>query len=188
MQATPEQTDTILQQRFGKYTSDLRKLFEQTYPGKHPLDLLNLDTIFRIPTKNFVCSFAQAGGTAYSYLFALEFPYQQGKIAWHCADIPFVFHNIDLAPVANIPNVSDRLQDQIFGAVIQFARTGNPNHSGLPEWPASSADHEATMILDRECRLGCDFDDQLLELYASATPKFDLMALMSAMADSDIQH
>ena len=61
--------------------------------------------------KQFVKEFAKAGGTAYSYVFALEFPYQHNKTAWHCSDIPFVFHNTELVPVANIPEVSDKLEE-----------------------------------------------------------------------------
>ena len=59
---------------------------------------------------------------------------QNQKTAWHCSDIPFVFHNTELVPVANIPGVSDRLEEQIFGAVMAFARTGKPEYEGLPQW------------------------------------------------------
>jgi para-nitrobenzyl esterase len=34
-----------------------------------------------------------------------------------------------------------------------FARTGNPSHPGIPEWPAYDATRRATMILDAECRV-----------------------------------
>jgi para-nitrobenzyl esterase len=33
-------------------------------------------------------------------------------------------------------------------AWIAFARTGTPNHQGLPHWPAFSADQCETMIFD----------------------------------------
>ncbi|HEY7502413.1 MAG TPA: carboxylesterase family protein, partial [Vicinamibacterales bacterium] len=33
-------------------------------------------------------------------------------------------------------------------AWVAFARNGNPSHSGLPEWPAFSADRCETMIFD----------------------------------------
>ena len=36
---------------------------------------------------------------------------------------------------------------------IQFARTGNPNHRGIPDWPAFSADKCQTMLLDRPCKM-----------------------------------
>lgn len=187
-EAAPEMVQSILTQRYGTYAESIQAEYTKAYPGKHPLDLLNLDTIFRVPTKQFIHAFAQAGGKVYPYLFALEFPYQHGRIAWHCADIPFVFHNTELSPVANIPNVTDRLESQIFDAVMQFARTGDPNHAALPAWPASTAEDEATMVFDRTCELRHNFDDKLLELCIAALPKFDLMALMAAMADSDIQH
>ena len=40
--------------------------------------------------------------------------------------IPFVFHNTELVPVTNIPEISDKLEKQMFDAVIHFAETGNP--------------------------------------------------------------
>ena len=43
-------------------------------------------------------------------------------------------------------------------AWIQFARTGNPNHSGLPRWPAVSAQTLPTMIFDTRCEVKDDPD------------------------------
>ena len=177
----------ILTQRFGAGTEELIEEFKKVYPNKNIADLLTLDIIFRCPAKQFVKEFAKAGGTAYSYLFALEFPYHHNKTAWHCSDIPFVFHNTELVPVANIPEVSDKLEEQMFKAVIQFARTGNPNHDFIPEWKASKEGDEATMVFDRECEVRHNFDDRLLQLHIAASPKFDLMAMMAEMSDQ-IQH
>ena len=36
-------------------------------------------------------------------------------------------------------------------AWIRFARSGNPNHSGLANWPAFTAANGATMIFDNTC-------------------------------------
>jgi para-nitrobenzyl esterase len=37
-------------------------------------------------------------------------------------------------------------------AWIAFARSGDPNHDGLPEWPAYDLDRRSTMIFDNQCR------------------------------------
>jgi para-nitrobenzyl esterase len=34
---------------------------------------------------------------------------------------------------------------------VNFARTGNPNHDGLPHWPAYTSEQRATMYLDAPC-------------------------------------
>jgi para-nitrobenzyl esterase len=38
-------------------------------------------------------------------------------------------------------------------AWIHFARTGNPNHSGLPNWPAYTPQDRSTMVFDTECKM-----------------------------------
>ena len=65
----------------------------------------------------------QGKAPAYLYNLTLDFPsYQHGKPAWHCADIPFFFRNTDKVEICNIPGVSDRLEENIFRAVINFCR------------------------------------------------------------------
>lgn len=172
--------------RFGDWGEELAEVFQETYPEKNLADLLTLDTVFRCPTKKFIKEFAKSGGKIYSYLFTLEFPYQHGKTAWHCSDIPFVFHNTELVPVTNIPEISDKLEKQMFDAVIHFAETGNPNHSGIPQWPVSTEEREATMIFDRVCTVRFNFDDYLLELHKKALPNLTLANI--EQEDDQIQH
>jgi para-nitrobenzyl esterase len=45
------------------------------------------------------------------------------------------------------------LQDKMSAAWTEFARTGNPNHPGLPTWPAFNTSERATMIFDNECKV-----------------------------------
>jgi para-nitrobenzyl esterase len=41
-------------------------------------------------------------------------------------------------------------------AWLAFARSGDPNHGGLPKWPAYSLEERATMIFDKECKIERD--------------------------------
>jgi len=43
-------------------------------------------------------------------------------------------------------------------AWLAFARTGDPNHSGLPAWPTYDTDRRATMLFDVDCRIADDPD------------------------------
>jgi para-nitrobenzyl esterase len=45
------------------------------------------------------------------------------------------------------------LAERMSAAWAAFARTGNPNHPGLPAWKPFTAGDRATMVFDRECRL-----------------------------------
>ena len=43
------------------------------------------------------------------------------------------------------------LSTKVSNAWINFARSGNPNHNGIPKWPAFEPNHGATMIFDKVC-------------------------------------
>ena len=79
---------------YGLYWKD-GDFFEKAYPDKTIADLWSVDTFFRPATIEFIrqkSEFTEA--PTYSYQFTYEFPIDGGKAAWHCAEIPFVFHNI----------------------------------------------------------------------------------------------
>lgn len=168
--------ETMVKMNKDKYKEgamDLIELFERAYPDKNLTDLLSLDSIFRLPTIDFVQKRSASLETPiYSYNFTFEFPYDDGKPAWHCSEIPFVFHNTDLIPICNKPGVSDQLEDVMFEAWMSFARTGNPNHPQLPKWPSCTPDTEAVMIFDQVCCVKNNYDHALVKLHKQLNPPF----------------
>ena len=91
----------------------------------------------------------------YMYYFNWTSPVREGKLkAFHTVEIPFVFDNVDLAPtmVGTGPELH-AMADNISSAWVAFARTGNPKHKGLPNWPAFNMSQRATMILNTECKV-----------------------------------
>jgi len=180
-----EQEKEMLSRRFGEHTQELMDLFAKAYPEKKAVDLLSLDRVFRIPSKELAKLLAEGGkASAFLYNFTLEFPIAHGKAAWHCSDIPFVFHNTDKVEICNIDGVSDELEEKIFQAVIHFAYTGNPNHPGLPEWPSVKPEDEPTMIFDRDCKVLHNYDDELMNLYDKVRGPISVASLFA----QDVQH
>jgi para-nitrobenzyl esterase len=86
----------------------------------------------------------------YMYLFAWRSPVRDGRLrSMHTMDIPFVYDNVDVAKV-ELGTGADRygLAEKMSNAWVSFARNGNPNHKGLPNWPAFNANQRATMIFN----------------------------------------
>lgn len=91
----------------------------------------------------------------YMFYFTWKSPVRDGKLkAFHTLEIPFVFENVDLATaMTGARQERYALQDKMSAAWTAFARSGNPNHKGLPEWPAFDTTQRATMFLDNECKV-----------------------------------
>src|ERR1043165_7095027 len=72
----------------------------------------------------------------YVYRFQWYSPVSGGRLrAMHCMDIPFVFDNLDNSQSITGGGADRRaLADAMTRAWVAFARSGNPNHSGLPRW------------------------------------------------------
>jgi para-nitrobenzyl esterase len=91
---------------------------------------------------------------AYLYHFRWASPARGGKLrSVHSMEIPFVFDNIHLAePLTGSGPEQTALATMVSGAWARFARTGNPNGKGLPNWPAYSAATRSVMIFDKTSR------------------------------------
>ncbi len=171
-----EQEMTILKERYGENTEKVVEIFKKAYPEKRLLDLLMMDRFFRSPSKDLAKLVAKTGNApAYLYNLTLTFPFRKGMPAWHCADIPFFFHNVDIIEICQIPNTGKMLEEQMFGSLMQFVKTGNPNNPTLHDWPAVSKDSEPTLILDEEIHVEVDYDNELLKIISELEPKISLM-------------
>jgi para-nitrobenzyl esterase len=112
---------------------------------------------------------AQGKAPVYAYLFKWRSPVNNGKLrSMHCMELPFVFDHVDNTPFMNGTG-TDRypLAAAMSDAWVAFARTGNPNHSGLPRWPAFDATTRATMVFDTDPRAMNDpYGEERLEMQA----------------------
>ena len=81
-----------------------------------------------------------------------------GLRAPHTMEIPFVFNHIDLCEsmVGPVNPAMRKLEAASAGAWASLARSGNPNHKGLPNWPAYTTQKRAVMIFDAPCRVEND--------------------------------
>ena len=97
----------------------------------------------------------QGRAPSYLYYFTWRSPVHKGQMkAYHTLDIPFAFYNIDIAgSMTGAGNDRYRLAHQMSAAWAAFARSGNPNHADLPNWPAFTTTERATMILGKECKV-----------------------------------
>lgn len=162
----------------GKNGADtLIPLFQAAYPERPVADILRLDFTFRGPEIDFIAKRSALNPCTWSYLFNQDQPICGSTPPWHCCDIPFVFHNVDLVmyPHGQLHGESSkRLEEQIFSTVMSFARTGNPNHPGIPYWPASRQDAEQTLILGGDAKVRTNFDHELIrEQMRYMGPVFD---------------
>jgi para-nitrobenzyl esterase len=99
--------------------------------------------------------FEQRKAPVFMYYFQWRSPIRQGKLrSMHCMELPFVFDHVDDTQFMNGTG-RDRyaLAEKMSRAWVSFAKTGDPNHSGLPQWPAFDPTRRATMVFNAECRL-----------------------------------
>ena len=155
---------------YGEKTQEVAALFEKAYPGKSLLDLINYETVFRTQILRWCEQKAEYGAPCWLYVFALESPFNGGLPAHHGADIPFALHNVSKMPAAQIPGISERVEEEFSGAVAAFARSGDPNHKNLPRWDRYTPEQPATMIFDRETEEKIDFDRELVRLNNECVP------------------
>jgi para-nitrobenzyl esterase len=140
----------------GDKASEILQSFQQKYPKATPYELFSRisgmtgrqNAVLQAERKA-----AQAAAPAYLYWFQWQTPILDGRPrAYHCAELPFVFYNTDRCATMTGGGPDARaLSARMADAWLAFARTGNPNHKGLPKWPAFTAAECPTMVFDNTC-------------------------------------
>jgi len=125
----------------------------------------NLDLSLILASDNFAAGVgteaerkAAQKAAVFKYYFRWQSPVHDGKLkAFHTLEIPFVLANVDEGK-SMTGTGQDRypLQEKMSAAWAAFARSGNPNHKGLPNWPKFNVEQRATMVFDNECKVAND--------------------------------
>lgn len=164
---------------------ELLPVFEKTYPNRNPVDILLLDFIFRQPEISYIRQRSALNQSTWSYLFEQDFRIDGGRVAWHCSDIPYFFHNAELVPNTQMPGV-EKLEQQIFRSVMAFAYTGDPNNDTIPNWKASTPDEEHTILFSEDTKVVTNHDHELIPLVAKHIGP--LFGQAMSTGEAEIQH
>lgn len=153
--------------KYGAKGNNVYAVLRKAHPDVKPVEVLSY-----ISAQNPI-AYLQASrkaalnaAPAYLYMFAWHTPVLDGRPrSFHCSEIPFAFANT--AKCENYTGDTDearQLADKVAKAWISFARTGNPNHSGLPEWPAFKDSNGAMMVFNNKCEVKNDPDGDARKL------------------------
>ncbi len=180
-----EEKEKLVREKFGAEADSLIAMFKDAYPGKDVIVLNRLDTNTRAGALKF-CEIKEEASSAptYNYMVALCHDVMGGVPAWHCGDIPFVFHNAERVGNCNIAGVTETLEDQMAGAWVAFAYSGNPNHAGLPKWKEFGQEKN-TMVFDRESVLRTNYDRELIDTIERVCPPMTIDQILKQNATKD---
>jgi para-nitrobenzyl esterase len=150
--------------------------FRKDYAHATPSDIFFLqlgDRIVRLTTIGLMERKAQqAKAPVYAYYFTWNSPAYGGRLrSPHCIDIPFVFHNTDVPTVMTKSPNAAALADKTSDAWLAFARHGNPNHPGLPTWPAYNTTTRPTLLFDDTCVVANDPGGASREFWAARSTR-----------------
>jgi para-nitrobenzyl esterase len=152
-------TDAELQERvhglFPDKTTEVIAAFHQRTPNAKPFDIwshIAASTVRENAIKQCTAKAALGKAPAYLYWFSWQTPVLDGRPrAFHCSEIAFAFDNTDRCENMTGGGADARaLAAKVSEAWIHFARTGDPNHAGIPHWKAFSSATVPTMIFDNK--------------------------------------
>jgi para-nitrobenzyl esterase len=183
-QMTNDELVKRVSEQYKDKAGEIIKVFRDAHPGAKPLDLFSRISAARVrqnAVTQAVRKAAQGAAPAYLYWFTWQTPILDGRPrAFHCAEIAFAFYNTDVAASMTGGGEDARaLAAKVSDAWINFARSGDPNHAGLPKWRPYKPEQGAVMIFDNRCEVKNDPDHaerQVLEQSTFSTAG-DLEAL-----------
>jgi para-nitrobenzyl esterase len=170
---TWEQVAEELTPQLGPRTAGAIQAYRTAFPSAQPFEvrgLIGADVFRRGAVMQTERKAAQGGAPVYHYWFGWKTPVLDGRpLAYHCQDLAFWFDNVDLC-LQSTGGGEDarRLASQMSRALVAFARTGNPNHDGIPQWQPFTEANRARLIFDTATQATVDPDRQARDVLAQA--------------------
>jgi para-nitrobenzyl esterase len=126
--------------------------YRDAHPGLTPADLrrrIETERLFQLPAIE-VAERRAGTGRVWMYEFVHDAPpvglFRGG--APHAIDVPYVFQTVDRVRLTGGGEARRQLGVQMGAAWVALARSGDPNHTGLPPWPEFGLTERATMMFD----------------------------------------
>ncbi len=168
---TESELTTRLTERYKDKAMAIAEAYRKEYPKESPFGIwaaVAASEVRRAALAQAEKKAALGAAPAFEYLYAWRTPALEGRPGtFHSAEIAMVFDNADLCVNYSClaPDALE-LSTNMSRAWTNFARTGNPNHSGLPNWPAFDARKRPTMVFNAPSTIKEDPEGAGLRLLA----------------------
>ena len=135
--------DKTVQAQLDKFAPYQTKIAAQlaSLTPRQQLDKIGSSNDFICPSIYIATSQASAGLDTYLYYFARVRPDGERILAYHGAEIPYVFNTADEWLPAD--KIDLYLQAQMLRYWTNFAKNGDPNSEHLPQWPKYDTQQQA---------------------------------------------
>jgi para-nitrobenzyl esterase len=113
------------------------------------LTMVNTDKVWAEPARFTAHAVTTKGDKAYIYLFSYVTETMKARAMYgapHASEIAYVFNNLNTRRGVPTATPQDEVVARLMNTYwVNFAKTGNPNGKGLPEWTAYDAEKNALM-------------------------------------------
>ena len=161
---------TKLRKHYGEKAESVAAL----YPGDTPKELQRAgaqfvtDSWFVHPARQLLEGMENVSSQAYQYQFSRrshQYPYLGAP---HAIELTFVFNTLTNA---NERSVDQKIANQVTDYWVQFARTGDPNHEGAPQWPVYDSQERHYLNLDEDLGAGSQLKERECDVIDEASSK-----------------
>ncbi len=139
---------------------EIVQIYEKAREGKYSIDpkeilaAITTDFVFRVPALRLAEAQSTQHPNTYNYLFTWPSPAFDGSLgSCHAVEIAFVFGTLNtqfMDQMCGQGPEADKLSEKMMNTWISFARSGNPNHPGIPQWPPYKMKNRSTMLMGHE--------------------------------------
>lgn len=146
--------EAAVRERGGKYADALLKAYadDAAISLKRAQQQMGSDTGFAWEMRTWARLSEQSGKPTWLYMFTQAPPLDDGTRgfgAYHAAEIIYAFDNLDTRDV-NWDDTDVAVAAAMSGFWTNFAKTGNPNGPGLPEWPGFQTESDLALEIGPE--------------------------------------
>ncbi len=137
------------------------------------------DAIFARPARTILDAHSQFHENTYAYRFNWGLSLLKTiPISFHAVDVPFPFNSLEaLKPslkfLAGVNEQTYSLANHMMLSWANFAKHGNPNHEGLPEWGKYSKANPGFMIFDKECKFVTEERQEIFNFWNDFLGEFE---------------
>jgi para-nitrobenzyl esterase len=158
-----------LETQYAGKSSEIIAAYRKLYPAKRAFLLRGMIATDRAGRRNAVTQAERkaAQGAAPVFMYRWDWPAPAAGGRWgatHGTDLSPSLHN-PTTPMSMNTEEARTMSARIGRACIAFAKSGRPDHAGIPRWPAYTPGDRPVMIFDTNTRVENDPNHALRDLW-----------------------